>query len=279
MQNIGTQDLITLLGVIGLFIGLFLVSTYFRKDLRNPSEQIDSVPDTNFSPNMGIIASKYQAALCTAQEEAARAAASKATAIGTLHKTVMGQKHELEVEPERIAKKWKLEQITTDNVIVRTVAANKDLLTLPDFDSHMRELTQNKAKLQLKAGESKIEFEQYEQKARVDVQKDYDIRINQLKAVLALKTFPYLKLAEIRKNIKKLLKEDAKVADSKLPASAKVEYRMLLQDTIAVYRRTYERGLGCLQGDNGREELGTANSFAELGSGVEDFNETLDDEV
>ena len=63
-----------------------------------------------------------------------------------------------------------------------------------------------------------------------------------------------------------------------VPASAKAEYRMLLQDTVVVYRRTYERGLGLLQGADG-QDVGGTDLNAQLERGVEDSDQTDNEQV
>jgi len=125
-----------------------------------------------------------------------------------------------------------------------------------------------------------LQQEEKDKDSKRKVDEDYQIRINQLKAVLALKTFPYMKLAEIRKYIRDLLLEHETVfADKLFPQVAKTEYLVLLNQTIEIFKGSYERGLRLLQTVDGGEELGRIDGYAELGSGVSDIVEALDDEI
>jgi hypothetical protein len=265
-------------------VHLLLVTLEQRKIAQQVEDDADVLQD-HYSPDAGAIESfvrrkRSEARTKNAVQQSAEisAAAKLRSKINDAKVDILASAHALEHAPEKLDELRERERVVNENIIEtnkEATARKTDTLTL---NLLIQEEHRTNQAIKLKEAESTIGIADYSERARIDVQKDFDIRINQLKAVLALKTFPYLKLAEIRQYIKGLLLEDAEVAESELPAQVKAEYRMLLQDTIVVYRRTYERGLGLLQVADG-EDVGGTDSFAQLGSGVEGTDKEGDEQV
>lgn len=260
------------LAALFLCVGIYKIATRFKRETRDTSGQISNLQTNKFSSDMNRFAARAEIAPSVSRRSLAIHLSQETEAVSTLgaaQVSAITAQDAVENAPARLAELRRQEEAAHNNLLVTTEEATRLKVTLLALD----EIRKDEERSRIKIGE-------HQQLAQIDVQKDYDIRINQLKAVLALKTFPYMKLAEIKGQIYNLLLEDATVADNKeLPASVRAEYRMLLQDTIAIYRRTYERGLRLLQGVDGGEKLGGIDGFAELGSGVTDDGKAADDEI
>jgi hypothetical protein len=119
-------------------------------------------------------------------------------------------------------------------------------------------------KLILEEGLSNIRVNEHEAFAKIDVAKDYETRMNQLKGILAVKLFPHARLKEMRGMVKDLLTERHEVEVSELPTSVKREYKKLLDGTIDAYKKAYNDGqVRLLQGADG-EDVGSANEDADI---------------
>lgn len=112
--------------------------------------------------------------------------------------------------------------------------------------------------------ESDRKIIEHYQLSRIDVQKDYDIRMNQLKGILAVKLFTHTKLREIRGMVKDMLLELHEVEVSQLPPPVKNEYSELLRSTIDTYKRAYNEGqTRLLEGADG-EDVGGMDENADI---------------
>jgi hypothetical protein len=99
-----------------------------------------------------------------------------------------------------------------------------------------------------------IKVDEHKQLSEIDVEKDYAIRMNQLRGILAVKLFTHTKLKELRGMVKDLLLERHEVEVSDLPDSVKDNYKALLDGTIETYKRAYDVGQArLLEGADGED--------------------------
>lgn len=112
--------------------------------------------------------------------------------------------------------------------------------------------------------ESDRKIIEHYQLSRIDVQKDYDIRMNQLRGILAVKLFTHTKLRELRGMVKDMLLELHEVEVSQLPEPVKNEYSELLRATIDTYKKAYNEGqTRLLEGADG-EDVGGIDENADI---------------
>lgn len=162
--------------------------------------------------------------------------------------------------------------IAQNAAVLNEIRAKQDLiekaleegLTLESQQSILVEQRLAESRLNEEARRSQLKIEEHQRLSEIDIEKDYKMRMNQLKGILAVKVFSYDMLKELRGKIQKLLEERHEVATGEFPEGVKKEYLKLLDNTIKTHTEAYRVGENRLLETNNREELGGVDEESEL---------------
>jgi hypothetical protein len=137
-------------------------------------------------------------------------------------------------------------------------------MDLPHHQDWILEGKKVDIRLKEERGKSDIEVEKHERLSNIDVRKDYETRMNQLRGLQELKKLPLTQLKDMRKEIKDLYLEQHDVEVSDLPESVKNRYLKLLDGTIETYEGKYNAERNRLHQDGNGQDLGGADPESEL---------------
>lgn len=124
-----------------------------------------------------------------------------------------------------------------------------------------------------------VEVNKHEYLNQSDIEKDHQMRMNELKGILAVKLFAHTKQKELRLMIKELLVERHKIQTSKLPKSVKTEYLAILDDTITAHKGAYNVGQNRLLEAVTGETVEGSDEDADLSGGVGHGGTEIEDEI
>jgi hypothetical protein len=213
------------------------------------------------------------------------------------------QAYEIEAQEARLANEIKTNQIGYKKQLVREVQIDKEaeleleLMYLRNATSTKEQITFQKAQdtaqreLELRdqligigqqqglTADAVVEVNKTKYLSEIDIEKDYKIRMNELRGILAVKMFTYSRIKEMRGSIKELLIERHEVSESELPAPVKHEYVALLDDTITTYKKAYSVGQNRLLEATDGEDLEGIDDDADLSGGVGHGGPEIKDEV